>query len=643
MISRRFSSLSTTIAKSLQALEGNERIQTLRKASDFVHTAHQKAHNEISSAMIDWFLMGDRGVEAVFCSGTPFCISAIARVLDPPVKCYTHGRDPGDTKGPAQAWRQTVSQTPPPSAVGGQGCGVSGSNSANPNPNCSNSTPLSKPGTPPAANKHYAYPSLTLLESGIDMALDDVKLYRYTLPRELHDALGLDNRKYSRIYFALEIRLWELLPSASFTKDPEEADFFVVPHALIANVFNLDPPHTKQLYAKYVEHGLRPLFRYLVEDRPYYNRSGGRDHLFVYAMDGDFMPGEWGLTDGVLKDPFMGPIFGNLTKVAYYGQYEGTTAAVGTPGWRPAGWRPGPQEWRVGHDIALPMFNTFYNREHVSSDKVLSRCSPQSHMFFAGARTNSGPYSHGIRPWLAATWAPQCGDDCMILSGSIPRTTMFPAWFGLAPTGWGIWSTRLFDYIDRLAIPVILANSADEPFEKFLDWEGFAVRPNTDALMDVAHNPCLNLSSLLSDWHGRKCTYSGVDGSGSNGLNEDRRAMMAISAAAKAMNLHCTSDVCTGVRNAGTAHGGTDRIVAGQQHDSVCAGLPGAKMVRRLEAVRPFFAWDPATRKSAWGMFALSLFCLKLRQLDELARHTELCGNWGRDAGDNPRYFSTFA
>ena len=119
--------------------------------------------------------------------------------------------------------------------------------------------------------------------------------------------------------------------------------------------------------------------------------------------------------------------------------------------------------------------------------------------------------------------------------------------------------------------------------------------------------------------------------------------MMAISAAAKAMNLHCTADVGTGVRNAGTAHGGTVRIVKGQQHDSMCASLPGAKMVRRLEAVRPFFAWDPATRKSAWGMFALSLFCLKLRQLDELARHIELCGNWGRNAGDSPRYFSTFA
>ena len=98
------------MSKSLQALEGNERIQTLRKASDFVHTAHQKADEHISSAMIDWFLMGDRGVEAVFCSGTTFCISAIARVLDPPVKCYTHGRGPEDAKGGIDAWRDVAAE-----------------------------------------------------------------------------------------------------------------------------------------------------------------------------------------------------------------------------------------------------------------------------------------------------------------------------------------------------------------------------------------------------------------------------------------------------------------------------------------------------------------------------------------------------
>ena len=95
------------MSKSLQALEGNERVQTLRKASDFVHTAHEKTGEHISSAMIDWFLMGDRGVEAVFCSGTTFCISAIGRVLDPPVKCYTHGREPGDAIGD---WRDVAAE-----------------------------------------------------------------------------------------------------------------------------------------------------------------------------------------------------------------------------------------------------------------------------------------------------------------------------------------------------------------------------------------------------------------------------------------------------------------------------------------------------------------------------------------------------
>ena len=89
-------------------LQENARIRSLKRAQNFVHTnGKDNVKEHVSSAMIDWFLLGDAGVEATFCSGTTFCISGVSRASDPPVRFFSHGRRPEDAQ---HNWRDAASE-----------------------------------------------------------------------------------------------------------------------------------------------------------------------------------------------------------------------------------------------------------------------------------------------------------------------------------------------------------------------------------------------------------------------------------------------------------------------------------------------------------------------------------------------------
>lgn len=57
---------------------------------------------------------------------------------------------------------------------------------------------------------------------------------------------------------------------------------------------------------------------------------------------------------------------------------------------------------------------------------------------------------------------------------------MKSAWFALCPAGIGCWSSRLFDAISSLTIPVILSNGAVQPFASLLNYSEFSVTIDTD-------------------------------------------------------------------------------------------------------------------------------------------------------------------
>jgi hypothetical protein len=59
------------------------------------------------------------------------------------------------------------------------------------------------------------------------------------------------------------------------------------------------------------------------------------------------------------------------------------------------------------------------------------------------------------------------------------------AYFALCPAGWACWSRRLYDAIFAAAVPVVVADPVAEPFERFLDWRGFAVGLGADEVREL--------------------------------------------------------------------------------------------------------------------------------------------------------------
>ena len=382
----------------------------------------------------------------------------------------------------------------------------------------------------------------TTLRDRIDFAIHDVKLFAYQPPEHILSALAL-GRGVTRVYFEIEHLLWNGLPSTVYTDNPHEADFFVIKHQLVGNWIDRGPH--ENTVKMYVDNALVPLFEW-IHSQPFWHKSGGRDHLFVYAMDGifDSIPleqAEHGFTkafflnDNIALRELTTTMFLNMTKIGYYGGSN----SVQSKG----------KYWQVGKDIAMPMTSNIHTRKPPNFEQQLTRrcLNKRVPMFFRGSLVAGHFCSHGVRPFIDTIWKPACPTCLINHKGSVAD-----AWFSLAPAGWACWSSRLFDAMERLSIPVIMATGADEPFAQFLDYNTFSYRLDGDS------------STLL-------------------------RNLTTLVARAEQLN-----NVCSGGEDWGR-----------------CLALDDAKKIRRLSEIRKLFLWDPSTNFSAWGMFMLTLFCRK--------------------------------
>ncbi len=398
--------------------------------------------------------------------------------------------------------------------------------------------PLSTPKYIPLSTTRFPQSmNITTLYDRINISVHNVKLFVYQPPKYILSALSLGRRE-TRAYFAIEHLLWDILPSTVYTNNPHEADYFVIKHQLVGNWIDRGD-HTIKV-KKYVDNALVPLFQWIYS-QPFWHKSGGRDHLFVYAMDGvfDTIPlehAEHGFTKAFFLNnnknlrQLTTTMFFNMTKIGYYGGSN----SVKSKG----------KYWKVGKDIAMPMTSNIHNRKPRSFEHSLYKRAP---MFFRGSLVAGHFCSHGVRPFINTIWKPACPNCLINTNGSVAD-----AWFSLAPAGWACWSSRLFDAMERLSIPVIMATNADEPFSQFLDYDTFSYRLNG------------NFSTLLKN-------------------------LTTLAARAEHLN-----HVCNGDKN--------------WKH---CLDLYEVKKIRRLSEIRKLFLWDPSTHLSAWGMFMLTLFCRK--------------------------------
>jgi len=121
---------------------------------------------------------------------------------------------------------------------------------------------------------------------------------------------------------------------------------------------------------------------------------------------------------------------------------------------------------RIGHDIVIPQFNKFVKYstfKNISTRKVFSMFNGKiTHsLFFDGHFTRVKLYNlsnayKNIYPRL--------------LSVNSKKIKVIDSYFSYAPTGKAPWSSRIWEAVLSLSIPVILVDSIVEPFEKWLNY-----------------------------------------------------------------------------------------------------------------------------------------------------------------------------
>lgn len=317
------------------------------------------------------------------------------------------------------------------------------------------------------------------------MATQRLRLYVYDLAgRVANPYAHVDcQRAAAGGGWAYMYRVERLLPAwlqatVEVVPDPRDANVFLVPHDATCYLHHAGLPGSLRERGEVVSQTyLEPLLRAVVEQFPYFNASGGRDHVYVFPHD---------IGAGIFSDEVV-----RTTARGIRLQYFGKAPIL------PSGHRP----VYTTRDIVIPQLVPSVPRP--ASGGTLASQRPAL-AFFAGAIHPDPAYSKGVRQALQAKYG-QDGDA----RPPAERITVHRGHvrgggggggdggggryvellgnhaFGLCPAGWVPWSPRVFDVLNAGAVPVVIADGIVEPFEQYLDWCQFALKVASDRIADL--------------------------------------------------------------------------------------------------------------------------------------------------------------
>ncbi|KAK3280519.1 hypothetical protein CYMTET_11642 [Cymbomonas tetramitiformis] len=284
------------------------------------------------------------------------------------------------------------------------------------------------------------------------------KIYIYELPPRFNSWLLYHHHPFSMgsIYSAGRFLHERLLASEFRTADPEEADYFLIPMWGRAAVGS--PRHASRY--------LKEVIGYIQRTWPYFQRSGGRDHIAVLTDD-------HGACDEFASRQLVKEL-GETIMITHWGYRQTHGALTGAYA------EPDGGCFRRHHDIVVPPPVRIPRSLNVSFTAVRSIL-----FFFAGALRRKDDrvtgkdgvplYSHGVRQRVADELAHLPGFK--IIDGGTPNyyELLGQSRFCLVPTGAG-WGIRLVEAVLFGCIPVIIQDNVTQPFEEVLSYRKFAVR-----------------------------------------------------------------------------------------------------------------------------------------------------------------------
>ncbi len=301
-----------------------------------------------------------------------------------------------------------------------------------------------------------------------------MKIYVYDLPDIYHEGMVAEQPGLQHDFWYVEHMIHKnILKSEIYTNDPEAADFFFVPFYpssyRAAHIYrrNLDIAKTGRLWKIYPDLALCNAFRKvmnIVGNSPYWKRSQGRDHLFVFGQ------GE-GANTGYIWQAFRrylrhGIILG--VESVPYGDKDA---------------------FDLNKDLIIPGYVPWIE----ILDEVNAMDIPSNKLIhFRGRRWGSEARKqlfHYLRP----------AEDILIsedlkfaLGGenrSASRTDIYNYYkeikgsvFSLCPAGWTPWSKRFYEAILVGSIPVIIPGDFHPPFSDILDYNEITLTIRIDEL-----------------------------------------------------------------------------------------------------------------------------------------------------------------
>ncbi|XP_022949456.1 probable glucuronoxylan glucuronosyltransferase IRX7 isoform X1 [Cucurbita moschata] len=280
---------------------------------------------------------------------------------------------------------------------------------------------------------------------------NDFKLFVYDLPPEFNADWLSDGRCGGHL-FASEVAIHRaLLTSRVRCMDPYEADFFFVPVYVSCNFSSVNGlpaiAHARPLLASAVAA--------ISREFPFWNRSGGADHIFVashdygacfHAMEHEAM------ADGIpqfLKNSIILQTFG----VKYKHPCQDVENIL-IPPYIP----PESVEESVVHGRRRDIFAFFRGKMEVNPKNFGGR--------FYGKRVRTLIWKKFHRHRRFYIKRQRFAGYRSEISRSV---------FCLCPLGWAPWSPRLVESVALGCVPVIIADGIRLPFPDAVDWPGISL------------------------------------------------------------------------------------------------------------------------------------------------------------------------
>ncbi|CAO3587140.1 unnamed protein product [Absidia cylindrospora] len=325
---------------------------------------------------------------------------------------------------------------------------------------------------------HPAAPPLPVLNtaqywpSPVQDAVCQPKIYVYKAPESFQVPDSVRQGRCHESNYNSENILYDQLTDPTsvvhqryVTQDPAEASMFFIPffgscylyHCWSQNNWNWD--ERCDVDNRYVN----PMMDMVIREYPYWNQTQGRNHIMIHPMDKTF----------TYYDAH--PRFINATFLTTVGDKR----------------RIWMNRHRYHHDIVIPSATRLIHHlrvnvpDYLDADgHPLNNGKRDIFALFQGCCDNvqvDDLYSNGIRSLFFNHFRHYRGYDIGEGVADLEYAEKLArAKYGLAPMGWTLDTTRIWEFMAFGVVPVVIADGIIEPFEMDVDWDSFIVRVRRD-------------------------------------------------------------------------------------------------------------------------------------------------------------------